>query len=169
MLRRCSPFFAINGFKFLENKIVDNDISGAAELLETISFTLTRQDEAIYTQKAVKSLQISTTSGSLGVNPNHEYKISKLLPGPLKIEFPDGTQQTFFLSGGFANINSAGSVDINAVEAVALQDLDLQAAQKELSAAEADSQTGSESEKAIAQIRVQVAEAVIAALQAQSA
>jgi len=167
LVARATPVCLANsGFKYHENKITDADIGGAADMAETMSLTLTRMDEAIIAQKPVKHVQLATTSGWLGVNPNHEYKISKLLPGPMKIEYPDGSSATYFLSGGFANINSAGSIDVNAVEAIPLHDLDQAKATAALAAAEQAAATGTEKEKAVAQIQVQTLEAVIAALTA---
>ena len=156
-----------SGYSFLadELKVQDIDPSATNPTLTTMSLTLTRQETAIYKQDPVKSVMISTTSGYLGVTPGHEYKISKLLPGPIKVEVSEGNFKTYFASGGFAQMNNAGSVDINTVECIPIDDLDLGLAEKELAVALEASRSGKdEIEKAVAEIKVSVLEAVVAAI-----
>ena len=155
------------GFSYLaeETKVKDLDPSATNPTLETMELTLTRQEQAIFKQDPVKSVQISTTSGFLGIVPGHEYKISKLLPGPIKVETQNGEFKTYFASGGFAQMNNIGTVDINTVECVPLEDIDLALAEKELANAQNLATSGKdEIEKSIGEIKVQVLEAAIAAV-----
>lgn len=157
----------VQGFDYLDNKVKDRDISTPYEQQSTLRLTLTRQDEVILRQVPVKGVQLATTSGDLGVLPCHEYKISKLLPGVVSVEESDGKFTKFFASGGFAHINNEGSVDINTVECIPLEDLDLALAEKALVEASDLEKTGkTDKEKAIGQTQVSTLEAVIAALKA---
>ena len=156
-----------SGFSFLNDdlKVKDLDPSVANPTLSSMEFTLTRQESAIYKQEQVKSVMFNTTSGYLGVNPGHEYKVSKLLPGAIKVEVTEGNFKTYFTSGGFAHMNNIGALDINTVECIPLDDLDVALAEKELAAANEQARNGkSEAEKAIGEVKVSVLESLVAAL-----
>ena len=155
------------GYSYLADELKIQDLEPTAQnpTLQTMQLTLTRQESAIFKQDPVKSVMISTTSGFLGITPGHEYKISKLLPGPIKVEVSEGTFKTYFTSGGFAQMNNIGSVDINTVECVPVEDIDVGLAEKELTAAQEQARSGKdEAEKALGEVKVQVLEAAIAAV-----
>jgi F-type H+-transporting ATPase subunit delta len=160
------------GYSFLHDEMRVKDLEPTATnpTLQSLSLTLTRQENSIFKQDPVKSVTISTTSGYLGITPGHEYKISKLLPGTIKVEVSEGVFKTFFASGGFAQMNNIGSVDINTIECVPVDDIDVSLAEKELVAAQELTRSGKdEVEKAIGEIKVQVLEAAIAAAKEGSA
>ncbi|KAF8286184.1 ATP synthase, epsilon chain [Trypanosoma cruzi cruzi] len=153
------------GFEFLENKVVDKDIHATHENLETLRFTLTRQDEFLMRENPVKCVTVTGVNGEYGIYPGHAYKIVQLVPAPLTVEFTDGTTKKYFVSGGFAHINNEGSCDVNAVECVAMEDLDLSAAEKALAAQQASlGSAKDEKAKAVIEIRISVLESVISAL-----
>jgi F0F1-type ATP synthase epsilon subunit len=155
------------GHSYLADEMKVKDLDPAAQnpTLQTMELTLTRQESAIFKQDPVKSVMISTTSGFLGITPGHEYKVSKLLPGPIKVEVTEGNYKTYFASGGFAQINNIGCVDINTVECLPIEYFDLATAEKELGAAQEAERSGKdEGEKAVGLIKVQTLEALIAAI-----
>lgn len=153
------------GFQYQENKVVDKDVHAPYENLDTLRLTLTRQDEFLFKEEKVKCVTISGVNGDYGIFPGHAYKMAKLVPAPVVVEFADGTIKKFFSSGGFAQINNEGSCDINTVECIPLEDLDLPTAEKSLSAAQSEvTAAKDEKAKAIAEVRVSVLEAVISAL-----
>jgi F-type H+-transporting ATPase subunit delta len=152
------------GFDYLDGRIQDKD--GPVEPAQSLSLTLTRQDEFIYKGYSVRHVQLSTLTGEIGVMPNHEYKITRLLPGVINVEESEGKFVKYFTSGGFAHINNDGQCDINTVECMPLEDLDLALAEKEL--AQANGKGTTEKEKAIAEAQVQVLEALVNALKANS-
>lgn len=157
------------GFSYIpsENAVTELDLQEAHPTMNTMKLTLTRQDEAIYKLQEVKSVMISTTSGYLGINPGSEYKISKLLPGPIKVEVTEGNFETYFASGGFAHMNNAGTVDINCVECLPLSCFSLANAEKELATANDAAKGGkTDAEKAIGEIQVEVLESLVATLKA---
>lgn len=74
----------------------------------------------------------------------------------------------YFVSGGFATIKADSSATVNAVEAVKFEDLDAGVARKCLDDANAAlAKAVSEQEKALAQISIEVNEAIIQALEAK--
>eukprot|EP00672_Neobodo_designis_P014631 CAMPEP_0174856122 /NCGR_PEP_ID=MMETSP1114-20130205/35120_1 /TAXON_ID=312471 /ORGANISM="Neobodo designis, Strain CCAP 1951/1" /LENGTH=175 /DNA_ID=CAMNT_0016090899 /DNA_START=38 /DNA_END=565 /DNA_ORIENTATION=+ len=148
-----------------EMKVKDLDPSEQNPTLTTMELTLTRQESAIFKQDPVKSVQINTTSGYLGITPGHEYKVSKLLPGAIKVEVSEGTFKTYFASGGFAQMNNIGAVDINTVECLPIEYFDLATAEKELAAAKDLETNGKDDgQKAVGQIKVQTLEALVEAI-----
>lgn len=163
MMRATPALLTLNeGFVYQESKVVDKDVNAPYESLETLKFTLTRQDEFLFKETKVKCVTISGVNGDYGIYPGHAYKVAKLVPAPIVVEFTDGVVKKFFASGGFAQINNEGSCDINTVECIPLDDLDLAAAEKSLTAAQTESTSAKdEKAKAIAEVRVSVLEAVI--------
>merc|ERR1719397_546790 len=110
---------------------------------------ITRHDEIVMAGVEALSVQLVTTSGYLGVNPGHEYKVSKLLPGVIKVEVTKDKFENFFASGGFAHMNNNASIDVACAECVPLRFLDLSLAEKELAAAQERAKSSNEKEKAI--------------------
>lgn len=153
------------GFQYFESKVVDKDVSAPYENLETLRLTLTRQDEFLYKEEKVKCVTVSGVNGDYGIYPGHAYKMAKLVPAPIAVEFTDGTVKKFFVSGGFAQINNEGSCDINTVECIPVEDLDLSLAEKNLATAQTEvTSAKDEKAKAIAEVRVSVLESIISAL-----
>ncbi|KAG8342164.1 ATP synthase, epsilon chain [Trypanosoma vivax] len=149
----------------MEHKVVNKDIHAPHENLESLRFTLTRQDEFILKEETVKCVTVKGTNGEYGIYPGHSYKIVQLVPSPLTVEYADGATRKYFVSGGFAHINNEGSCDVNTVECAPLEDLDLATAEKELAAQQAAlASAKDEKAKSVVDIRISVLEAVIAAL-----
>lgn len=155
----------LEGFDYFERKVVDKDIHSNYEHKESLSLTLTRQDEFIMKEHNVRCVTLPTTNGETGVFPGHEYQIAKLIPAPIVVEMMDGSTRKYFTSGGFAHINNEGSCDINTVECIPFSDLDLESAEKALAEQQAAlASAKDEHQKAVVEIRVEVLEAVIHAL-----
>jgi F0F1-type ATP synthase epsilon subunit len=174
MFRSCAPRFMRStlalrslgeGFNFFESKVVDKDVHAPYENQEVLRVTLTRQDEFIFKEEKVKCVTVSGVNGDYGIYPGHAYKMAKLVPAPIVVEYLDGTVAKFFTSGGFAQINNEGSCDINTVECIPLEDIDLSLAEKNLATAQGEVTSAKDDKaKAIAEVRVGVFESIIAAL-----
>ena len=149
----------------------DKGITSSFENPEDITLTLTRQDECIVRQQPVRAITLQTNTGALGVRPGHEYKIAKLVPGVLAIQQTESSApESYFTSGGFAQINSDGQVDVNTVECVRLSDVESTYVDTELSKAnEASRSAKSEKEKALADVSVGILEALQTALKENQA
>jgi F-type H+-transporting ATPase subunit delta len=167
MMRATAPLLqnVPEGFSYLNNQVVDKDVSAAYEPLDALKLTLTRQDEFIFKEEKVRCVTLSTLNGDMGIYPCHEYKIAKLVPSVINVEMLNGSFRKFFTSGGFAHINNEGSTDVNCTECIALEDLDLGLAEKKLADAQlALAGAKDDKAKAIAEIRLSVLEAAVTAL-----
>jgi F-type H+-transporting ATPase subunit delta len=68
---------------------------------------------------------LPAVSGDFGVMPGHVPTISQLRPGVVAVHTEvDKDVQKYFVSGGFAFAHADSSVEIAAVEAVPIEDLD---------------------------------------------
>merc|ERR1711980_44449 len=97
----------------------------------------------------------------MGILPQHVPTLGVLQAGWATVYEASGEAKRFFVSSGSYSINDDGSVQIAAEEAIAEADIDLDAAKKELAAAQAKTSSGTEVEKAEAQIAVECLEAML--------
>ena len=156
-----------SGFEVLPSRVVDKDINSSYEQLNTMKFTLTRQDEVIMKEHEVKSVRLSTADGSIEVHPSHEYEIAQLVPATIFIEEKDGRTTKYFATGGFAHINNEGSMDVNTVECLPFADFDVSVAEKELvKANDTLKNAKNDKEKAIAEVQVEALDALVTAIKA---
>jgi len=110
-------------------------------------------------------LSINSTAGLMSIYPNHVPSVSELRPGLIQVAAGDKVDH-FFASGGFCFVHRNSNVDISVLEAVPLEQLDLQAAQSALD--EATRQVTSaktDVERAEAEIAVEVNHSIVQALQ----
>lgn len=96
----------------------------------TLSFVSPYQ--SIMKETIVEQVNLSTTEGDLGVLGGHVPSILQLKPGLIEIfegpaSSPSTQKRSFFVSGGFAMINPDSSMEISAIEAVPVDQLDLKA------------------------------------------
>ncbi|KAJ2077316.1 delta subunit of the central stalk of mitochondrial F1F0 ATP synthase, atp16 [Coemansia sp. RSA 988] len=80
----------------------------------------------------VNQVDMSAVSGDLGVLADHVPTIEQLKPGVIDFISDSGSQK-YFVSGGFAIMNPNSVLNINAVEAFKLEDIDPQAVAANLS------------------------------------
>jgi F-type H+-transporting ATPase subunit epsilon len=101
--------------------------------------------------------------GELGISPRHAPLITRLKPGPVRVQKPDGEEAFFFVGGGILEVQPH-VVTVLADTAVRADDLDEAAASRAKEEAERELQdrTG---EMEIAEAQAKLAEA-IAQLQA---
>eukprot|EP01132_Coremiostelium_polycephalum_P002281 gene2281-2808_t len=94
---------------------------------DLLSFTFMVPHQTIFKDKRVQLLTLPGAKGTFGVAKNHVPKIAELKPGVVQINHENGDNEKFFISGGFAMINTDSTVFINAVEAVPIDQLDANA------------------------------------------
>jgi len=129
-----------------------------------MAFTFAAPYQVYYNKAAIKQVDVPSFSGAFGILPNHVPTLAVLKPGVLSVIEGDNSIKKFFVSSGSITVNEDSSVQILAEEAVPLEMIDPSAAQQELSTAQQElSRATGEKEKAIAQISVEVAEALVAA------
>jgi F-type H+-transporting ATPase subunit delta len=113
---------------------------------------------------------IPAVSGMMGILADHAPTIAQLRPGVVSVHGADMADVThrYFVSGGFAEVKADSSANVQALEAVKLEDLDAGQARKTLDDANAALlKAATEIEKAQCQIQIEVAEAVLQALEAK--
>jgi F-type H+-transporting ATPase subunit delta len=104
-------------------------------------------------------------SGIFGVLPGHVPTISELRPGVIEVTTSPGDVAKYFVSSGFVFVHANSTVDVCAIEAVSLDDLDQSAVLLGKSDAEAEvSRATDEVEKAQAQLTLEVYTAMAEAL-----
>ena len=107
-------------------------------------------------------------AGTIGVLAKHVPTIGVIKPGLLQVYGNDGNVTKLFVSSGTVSMNVDGSCQVLAEEAYPIAELDEGAAKRELEDAQRKSaEGGSELEKAEAQIRIEVAEALVKAISGQ--
>ena len=116
--------------------------------------------------KEVKQVTLPGVDGGFGVLAGHVPTVAELGPGVTEIyEEADSKPQRYFISGGFAFIHPESVTDLSATEAVAIEDLDGNEVENLLTSAKQEVDAASdEKERAIAQIKLDVAEAMKSAL-----
>jgi F-type H+-transporting ATPase subunit delta len=114
--------------------------------------------------KVVDQVNLSTTDGDMGILVGHVPTVLQLKPSVLTLISKEGNQK-YFVSGGFAVMNPDSTLNINAIEAFELKDLDVAAARQKLEEAKRVV-SGTDEEKAIAAIQIEVLEAVVASSKA---
>ena len=105
--------------------------------------------------------------GEYGITAGHTPVVSQLKPGMVSIVHAAGEEaEKFFVSGGFALTHADSSTDISALEAVKLDDLDLEAIKATFASSKSafDSAEAGSMAKAEAQVSMETAKAMAAAL-----
>ncbi|KAI7870145.1 F1 complex, delta/epsilon subunit of ATPase [Spinellus fusiger] len=132
---------------------------------EKLRLTFVLPHKAIYKAVDVQQVNLAATSGDMGILANHVPTIEQLNPGVIEVIESAEVTKKFFVAGGFATINPDSSLNINAVEAAALEDFSLESVQTGLAEAQRIlAGNGSEKEKAEAKIEADVYEAIQTAL-----
>jgi F-type H+-transporting ATPase subunit epsilon len=92
----------------------------------TMHCDIVSAEEKIYSGM-VELLVATGTLGDLGVAPGHAPLLTALIPGPVRIVLQDGTEQIYYVSGGFLEVQS-GVVTVLADTAMRADDVNEAAA-----------------------------------------
>ncbi|CAO1613179.1 unnamed protein product [Parajaminaea phylloscopi] len=119
---------------------------------------------AIYDSQEVTQVNISGSTGDMGILASHVPSVEELKPGVLEVIESSGTKK-WFVSGGFATMHPNNRLTVNAIEAYPVEDFSSEAVRSALSEAQrAASGSGSPQQKAEAEIEVEVLTAIQSAL-----
>merc|ERR1712139_211325 len=119
-----------------------------------LNFSLLLPDRAVYDKQEVSLVIVPASNGAFGIMKDHVPTLAHLDAGVLTVHTTDGTEDKFFVSGGFAIVKEDGA-DVCAVEAVRVDDLDASAVSAGLADATAKLAAASDdTAKAEAQISV---------------
>ena len=93
-------------------------------------------NESIF-QGSVKMLVITGSTGEMGIMPGHAALLSDLKPGPVRIIKTDDTEEVYFLSGGYVEVQPSG-IAVLADTAIRADNIDEAAAAQAVKDAEND-------------------------------
>ncbi|TPX57291.1 hypothetical protein SpCBS45565_g08237 [Spizellomyces sp. 'palustris'] len=136
------------------------EASGAGKL--RLSFTLPHQ--TLLSNVEVTQVNLSSSEGDMGILAEHVPTVAQLKPGVIEIFSATDKPKKFFASGGFAIINPDSTLNINALEAFLIEELDVDAARRALDdATRRSTSAATEAERVTAKIELEVYEAVVTA------
>jgi F-type H+-transporting ATPase subunit delta len=135
---------------------------------EELRLTFSSPAMAVYANKTVKQVDVPTLAGTIGILANHVPVIGVLKPGVVQVTDIDGNVNKHFVSSGTVAMNIDGSCQVLAEEILKIEDIDETLARQELdNANRAAAEGGSEVDRAEAQIRAEVADALVKAATGQ--
>ena len=92
----------------------------------TLNFTV--PTKSIYKKAKVEMVILPGGDGMFGVMPNHVPTITEVKPGVVSVQETAGGPLTkYFVSGGFASIDSGSVLNVTVLEAVTFDELDPEA------------------------------------------
>jgi F-type H+-transporting ATPase subunit epsilon len=129
----------------------------------TIRVEVVSAEESIFSGEA-RFVALPGESGELGIYPRHTPLITRIRPGSVRIEKPDGTEEFVFVAGGVLEVQP-GQVTVLSDTAIRGKDLDEEKANEaRRNAEEALKNARSDIDLAKAQSELAVMAAQIAAL-----
>ena len=119
-----------------------------------ISFDLVSPEKLIFTDD-VGMIIVPGKGGDIGVLPNHSKLLSSLRPGKIMVYGESKNLiKSFFVSGGFVEINSAKCI-VLAENAADINDLDKQSLQQEIQSLQSENDEKSKNDLIIALSKVE--------------
>jgi F-type H+-transporting ATPase subunit epsilon len=129
---------------------------------KTVHLDIVSAEEKLFS-RAVRSLQVTGSEGELGILPGHTPLLTALKPGMVQVVFEDGTEDLFYIAGGFMEVQP-DHITVLSDTAVRGGDLDEQAIEKArkqakeaMASAKGDTsyaEAAAELARAVAQLRV---------------
>jgi F-type H+-transporting ATPase subunit epsilon len=77
----------------------------------------------------VESVVATGSQGELGIFPSHAALLTELVPGPVKVKLQNGTEEIYFVSGGYLEVQP-NVVTVLADTAIRAADIDEAAAEE---------------------------------------
>ncbi|KAJ2294993.1 delta subunit of the central stalk of mitochondrial F1F0 ATP synthase, atp16, partial [Coemansia sp. RSA 2706] len=143
-------------------RLYASEATGASSGKLTVNFALPHM--TVLKSQEMNQVDMSAVSGDLGVLADHVPTIEQLKPGVVDF-IGDAGSQKYFVSGGFAIMNPNSVLNINAVEAFKLEDIDAQAVAANLAESQRLAASAKdEVTKAAAAIEVELYESLQSAL-----
>ncbi|MBQ0131287.1 MAG: F0F1 ATP synthase subunit epsilon [Comamonas sp.] len=131
--------------------------------MNTIHVDVVSAEESIFSG-AARFVALPGEAGELGILPKHTPLISRIKPGSVRIELPDGSEEFIFVAGGILEVQP-NAVTVLSDTAIRGKDLDEQKANEAKAVAEAALKNASnEMDLAKAQSELAVLAAQVAAL-----
>ena len=122
----------------------------------TMHCDIVSAEEKIYSG-LVELLVATGTLGDLGIAPGHAPLLTALIPGPVRVVLQDGSEEIYYVSGGFLEVQS-GVVTVLADSALRADDVNEAAALQAIQDAN-DAMTDKDAEFEYSRAAAQLAEA----------
>lgn len=106
---------------------------------EGLSLTFASPAQSFYKDTKVKQVDVPSYSGNLGILADHVPILAVIKPGVVTVFEDDGASKKYFVAAGTVTMNEDSSLLLLASEAVAVDDLDISEAQKNLATANSQS------------------------------
>jgi F-type H+-transporting ATPase subunit epsilon len=90
--------------------------------MATINLDVVSAEESIFSG-AVSFVALPGEAGELGILPGHTPLITRIRPGSVRVELPNGEEELIFVAGGFLEVQPYG-VTVLADTAIRGRDLD---------------------------------------------
>ena len=103
-------------------------------MADTLTFSLVSPERELFSGQ-VDQVDLPGTEGDIGVLPDHSPLMAAIRTGAITV-FADGSEEKFFVDGGFADVTPAG-LTVLAEKAVALEALDKATVEAEIATLEA--------------------------------
>eukprot|EP00697_Spironema_sp_BW2_P004373 gnl/Spiro4/15946_TR8571_c0_g1_i1.p1 gnl/Spiro4/15946_TR8571_c0_g1~~gnl/Spiro4/15946_TR8571_c0_g1_i1.p1 ORF type:complete len:179 (+),score=43.74 gnl/Spiro4/15946_TR8571_c0_g1_i1:48-539(+) len=84
---------------------------------------MTLPHETLFADRVVEQLTVPGSEGVFGVSANHVPVVARMKPGVVSV-VSGGRDEKYFVAGGFAFVHRGSRVDITAVDACKVEDLD---------------------------------------------
>jgi F-type H+-transporting ATPase subunit delta len=137
--------------------------------LEQLKLNFSLPHETIYTNKEVDLVIVPGAAGQFGITAGHTPNISQLQAGVVEIhhEKDDKDPEKFFVSGGFSLTHDTSVTDLSCIEAVRLDDIDIESAKNGVAEYQAafDSAAEGTAAQAEAQIGLETFQEMVKALE----
>lgn len=99
-------------------------------MANTFQCDIVSAEKSIFSGEVV-FMVVAGNMGELGIAPGHAPLLTDLLPGPVRLDFEDGSEEVFYVSGGFLEVQPK-AVTLLADTAARAHDVDEAAARKAL-------------------------------------
>jgi len=129
---------------------------GAAGRKGVLNLRFSTPNEVLFSEVEINRITVPAVTGDMGILADHAPSICQLRPGVVEVNTADASRK-WFVPGGFAIITPDSVCTLTAVEAIPVEDVDVQKANEELAKANAaEASAKDEFEKAEAKISVEV-------------
>lgn len=125
--------------RLVASRTMASEAAAAPAKREGLSLTFASPSQSFYKDTKVRQVDVPSYSGSLGILADHVPILAVMKPGVVTVFEEDGSSKRIFVAAGTVTMNDDSSLLLLASEAVAVEDLDMAAAQKNLNEANSDS------------------------------
>jgi F0F1-type ATP synthase epsilon subunit len=98
--------------------------AGSSEAATELRLNLSVPSRNLVSGAAVARVTLPGRAGTFGVEKSSPAMVSELRPGVVHVLGLDGSEQKFFIPGGFAFVHGDNRVDVSTSEGVRVEDID---------------------------------------------